>query len=40
MKPTAQSRHTKICMHVSYENHLKQDMFVAIALQLCFRMCH
>ena len=30
MKPIAKSRHTKICIHVSYNSHLKQDMLFSL----------
>jgi len=30
MKPTAESRHTKICILVSYKNSLKKDVLLSL----------
>ena len=30
MKPTAESRHTKICIHVSCKNGLKKDVLLSL----------
>jgi len=41
MKSVAESTYKKICLHVSYKNGLRtRRCVIAIAFQLCFRMCH
>ena len=41
MEPIAESRQTKICLHVYCKNGFEtRRCDIAFAFQLCFRMCH